>query len=244
MVNLMYVQVVETLISLTREKQLVWHEQPLALFRHLEPDLVTDRLFVARYKDRNLLLFEERVPPFTPNNNETVVRVEFLDENNTPADEFPYVPGLEKLYEVVKFQNRPPIALELDRLVEHLAMQTKSHKLVWHEEKPETFGLDPDTLTSPIYLTEFKDKRFIIFYEHAGNSTFKNPRTQPMMWILDSQNRKLRDFKEIVGVDILFRMVNTKMPDLTALDEIVDTLVATTIKDVVAKIAREKAGGA
>jgi hypothetical protein len=237
MVNLMYVQVVENLINLTRDKQLPWKEQALSQFKQLEPDLITDRLYSARYKDWNLLVYEERVPPFIPDNAETIVRMQFLDDYGAFKDELPNVPGLDKLYEVIKYQNRPAVAFELDRLVEVLARQTRSRSLEWREEKAEVFGIDPDTLTSPIYLTEFKEKRFALFYEQAGNSTFKRPKTQATMWILDMNNQKLRDFHDVVGVDILFRMVNVKQPDLSALDAMVDTLVASTIKDVVSKMA-------
>jgi hypothetical protein len=233
----MFVQVVENLINLTRDKKLVWKEQSLSQFKVLEPELITDRLFSSRYKEWNLLVYEERMPPFTPDNNETLVRMQFLDDYGEFKDEFPQEVGLKKLYEVIKYQHRPAGSLELDRLVEVIAIETRSRRLEWREEAASMFGLDPDTLTSPVYVTEFKEKRFVLFYEHAGNSTFKNPRTQATMWIMDLNNKKLRDFKDIVGVDILFRIVNVKQPDLSALDTMVDTLVASTIKDVVKKMA-------
>lgn len=239
MVNLMFVQVVENLINLTREKKLAWKEQALSQFTTLDPELITDKLFSGRYKEWNLLVYEERTPPYTPDNNETIVRMQFLDDYGAIQDEFPQEVGLKKLYEVIKYQHRPAGSVELDRLVEVIALETRARKLEWREEKPEIFGLDPDTLTSPVYVTEFKEKRFVLFYEHAGNSTHKNPRTQATMWILDLNNTKLRDFKDIVGVDILFRIVNVKQPDLSALDTIVDSLVASTIKDVVKKMAMQ-----
>ncbi|TAE26229.1 MAG: hypothetical protein EAZ92_11045 [Candidatus Kapaibacterium sp.] len=237
----MFVQVVENLINLSREKKLVWKEQGLAQFTSLEPDLITDRLFSSRYKEWNLLVYEERMPPFIPDNNETIVRMQFLDDYGAFKDEFPQDVGLKKLYEVIKYQHRPAGSVELDRLVEVIAVETRARKLEWREEAAATFGLDPDTLTSPVYVTEFKGKRFVLFYEHAGNSTHKNPKTQATMWILDLQNKKLRDFKDIVGVDILFRIVNVKQPDYSALDQMVDTLVASTIKDVVRKMALQQA---
>lgn len=240
MVNLMFVQVVENLISLTRDKKLLWKEQGLPQFKQLDPELVTDRLFSARYKNWNLLVYEERMPPYTPNNNETVVRMQFLDDYGAFQDEFPAEIRLSKLYEVVKYQHRPPGSVELDRLVEVLAVESRARRLEWREEKPSAYGLDPDTLTSPVYATEFKGKRFVLFYEHAGNSTFKNPKTQATLWVLDLNNTKLRDFKDIVGVDILFRIVNVKQPDYTALDSLVDGLVATTIRDVVTKMALQQ----
>jgi ribosomal protein L12E/L44/L45/RPP1/RPP2 len=53
---------------------------------------------------------------------------------------------------------------------------------------------------------------------------------------LTPQNQKLRDCDDVLGVDILFRLVNIKQPDFSSLDSVVDALVASTIKSVVSRL--------
>jgi hypothetical protein len=235
MVDLMYVQVMQTLIDLTREKKLTWEIHEISKYPALEPQSIVEKPVFTRYKDRNILFYEERLPPFKPN-GETLMRMQLVSEEGAIIDDFPNTPGMEELYAIIKVYTRSPVAQQLDKVVEALAIATKKRHLEWHEEAPEPLGIEPDTLTSPVYVTDFKGKKFALFYEHDGNSTRKNVQTRPSLWILTPDNQKLRDCPDVLGVDILFRMVNIKQPDFSALDNVIDGLVSATIKDVVSKI--------
>lgn len=235
MVDLMYAQVIQTLTDLTREQKLTWEVHELSKYPDLESDSIVEKPFFTRFKDRNILFFEERMPPYKPD-SETMHRIRFLSDDGAFIGEFPNAPNMDKLYHIVKIWSRSKVAKQLDKVVEALALATKAHEVTWVEEKPEPLGIEPDTLTSPVYVTEFKGKKFALFYEHDGNSTRKNVHTRPALWIFTPDNQKLRDCLDVLGVDILFRMVNTRQPDFSALDKVIDTLVASTIKDVVKRI--------
>ncbi|MCS6808763.1 MAG: hypothetical protein RML40_08875, partial [Bacteroidota bacterium] len=142
-------------------------------------------------------------------------------------------------YEVVRVASRSDVDKQMDKVVEALALATKAQQITWTEEKPEIFSIEAETLTSPVYVTEFKGKKFVLFYEHEGSSTRKNVQTRPSLWILDLNNTKLYDCRDVLGIDILFRLVNTKKPDFSALDAMVDALVSSAIKDVVARMQLE-----
>jgi hypothetical protein len=242
MSTLIYVQVIDTITDLTRKKELVWKPQEATRFKDLEPEVIIGKMYLTRFKDRNLLLYEERTPPYTPENANTRIRLQFVDDYGAIAGDFPDVSGFPQLYALITYQNRDPVAIELDRVVEAIAMETRKGKLIWMPEKPERYGLDADMLTSPVYSAEFKGKRFIIFYEHATGSTLKNVQTHVTMWILDENNHKRRDFADVLGVEVLFRYVNTQqtqLPDFTQLDTVIDGMVSTAIKDVMTKMAVE-----
>ncbi|MCU0426136.1 MAG: hypothetical protein MUF71_10985 [Candidatus Kapabacteria bacterium] len=235
MVDLMYAQVIQTLIDLTREQKLTWEVHELSKYADLEPESIVEKPYFTRFKDRNLLFFEERMPPYKAD-SETVHRIRFLDEKGAFIGDFPNSPNMDKLYHIVKIWSRSEVAKQLDKVVEALALATKANQVTWTEEKPEPLGIEPDTLTSPVYVTEFKGKKFALFYEHDGDSTRKHVHTRPALWIFTPDNKKLRDCLDVLGVDILFRMVNTKQPDFSALDKVIDTIVASTIKDVVGRM--------
>ena len=235
MVDLMYIQVMQTLTDLTREQKITWEVHELSKYPSLEPDSIVEKPVFTRYKDRNILFYEERLPPFKPD-SETVMRMQLVNDEGAIIDDFPNTPGMEVLYAIIKVYTRSNVAKQLDKVVEALALATKRRTVEWHEEKPEPLGIEPDTLTSPVYVTEFKGKKFALFYEHDGNSTLKRVHTRPALWILTPENQKLRDCADVLGVDILFRMVNIKQPDYSALDNVIDGLVSATIKDVVSKL--------
>jgi hypothetical protein len=235
MVDLMYVQVIQTLIDLTRTEKIAWQCREIANFPALEPEMIVEKVFFTSYKGRNLILYEERLPPFKPD-GETLTRMQIVDEQNAILDEIPNTSGMRQLYATVKIHTRSDVARQLDKVVEALAMATRARTLAWKEENPEIYGIEPDTLTSPVYITEFKGKKFALFYEHAGNSTRDHVHTKPSLWILTPQNQKLRDCDDVLGVDILFRLVNIKQPDFSSLDSVVDALVASTIKSVVSRL--------
>ena len=217
--DLMYLQVMQTLIELTREKKIAWEVHEISKYPALEPDSIVEKPVFTRYKDRNILFYEERLPPFKPD-SETIMRMQLVNEEGAIIDDFPNTPGMEELYAIIKVYTRSAVAMQLDKVVEALAIDTKKRKVEWREEAPEPLGIEPDTLTSPVYVTEFKGKKFALFYEHDGNSTLKHVHTRPALWILSPDNKKLRDCYDVLGVDILFRMVNIKQPDFKELDNL------------------------
>jgi hypothetical protein len=241
MANLMYIQVIGKIIEMTKANEMKWNIANIAQFMDIEPDLVPGTMYTSVFRNQNMVMYEERIPPFK--NQETHLRLQFFDDTGKIVGDFPNVYGVEELYLLIKMQHRDPIAAEMDKLVLLLTEESKKRKLNWKEEKIEQFEeLDPDVVTSSIYLTEFKGKRFVLYQELSAASQFRKPRTMTTLWIVNEQYRKIRDFAGTIGLDDLFDVVlyRSQEPDMSGLDKMIDTLVANSIKDIVQKITTAK----
>ncbi|MCS6809565.1 MAG: hypothetical protein RML40_12130, partial [Bacteroidota bacterium] len=96
MVNLLYAQVIQTLIEQTREQKLVWEIHELSRYPELEPESLVSKPYFTRFKGRNMLLSQERMPPYKLD-SDVIIRLRFLDDAGKFVEDFPNVSNLSKL---------------------------------------------------------------------------------------------------------------------------------------------------
>jgi hypothetical protein len=247
MLDLKFTHVYMQLVELSKNGQLVWKPHSASEFPTLDPDAVLSAVYKARYKDRNIIIYQQRV-----SFNRSVVQSEpacdFVDDDNKKTGEMPRAQGIADLYRQAFLQNRPAHFVELDKVVAALSEMTSGSKIQWVREDAKGFPeLEPDVLTSAVYHLEYRGRRFITFREMSAGAT-KSPANrvdQPALWIVGADGRKLKDLRDAEGIEALNKTVMAKTgggsPEFDKLDAVVDQLVASTIGQVVAAIKAEKA---
>jgi hypothetical protein len=111
-----WIDAVAKLIELTQDGELVWEAQEPPFSFSKRPNFSAEVVFVCKYGEKNLRLYEKRIHeevddfdefemrPFTKIEWKRIIVLEFVDANANSLWAFPKVEALKDLFSAVQFQ--------------------------------------------------------------------------------------------------------------------------------------------
>ncbi len=242
MVNLTFVHVYQQMIELTQQGELQWQQLAVKEFPYLDPDAVTSHIYKTVFRNRHIILFQQRVS-LNRGITQSEVVCDFVDANHKKIGEMPRAHGIKELYRLAMLQNREQRLIDLDKVVAMLTEMTLEKKVTWSANEAKDFpDLDPEVVSSNVYELEYRGRRFITFLE-LGVPAKDGQEDIATLWSVDSNRRKVADLKGADGIPELFQAVRLRagQPDMTKLDKAIDGLLASTLPQLVEAIKAERA---
>jgi predicted signal transduction protein with EAL and GGDEF domain len=245
MLNVKFIQVYQQLIELSQNGGLLWSAHNASEFPYLDTDAVLSAVYKTRYKDRNMIIYQQRVS-FNRGitRNETVC--DFVDNDGNKVGEMPRAQGINELYHKAFMQNRDPKIAELDKVVAALTEMTRAGKVEWTVQEAKDFAdLDPDVVSMSVYQLEYRGRRFITFKELMAAISDAELEARTALWVVDAKGKKVNDLKSAEGIDKLYATVASRLQRLgvetSKLDKVIDQLVGASVQQLATVIKAEKA---
>jgi hypothetical protein len=245
MLNVKFIHVYQQLIELSQNGGLLWSAHKAAEFPYLDQDAVLSAVYKTRYKDRNMIIYQQRVS-FNRGitRNETVC--DFVDNDGNKVGEMPRAQGINELYHKAFMQNRDPKVAELDKVVAALTEITRAGKVEWTVQEAKDYAdLDPDVVSMSVYQLDYRGRRFITFKELMAAINDAELEARTALWVVDTKGKKVNDLKSAEGIDKLYATVASRLQRLgvetSKLDKVIDQLVGASVQQLATVIKAEKA---
>lgn len=233
---------IQTFIEMSRNREMIWMPRKASDYPDLDPEFVFGAVYTTEFKGKKIIVFQQRTS-LNRKITESEIIVQFVDDEGKRTGLLPPTPGVKELFEEAFYQNRDTQMAELDKVVEVLTTLTRQNKLQWAISEARLFAdLDEELVTSPVFVLDYRGRRFIVYKEESADSHRSEMKETISLHIVDTMGKSIKNLRFARGVELLFQtiLLQNRRPDTKKLDNLIDAVVQATIRDVVEKMKNSK----